>query len=202
VTPARYHPVLVVLHWFLAALLIAALLLGTFVMKEIPNSSPDKLEALRAHMSGGILILALMLARFAIRTLSSKPARATTGSRFLDRIALGSHYGFYVLVVLMAGSGLATAFYAGLFPIVFAGSGAPLPGTFMVFPTRVLHGFIAKALFALIGLHVLAALYHQFVRRDGLILRMGFGNRWQAQAGARGPSQLSTISAGRARARR
>ncbi len=175
--PSRYHPALVALHWLLAVLIVAALLLGTFVMKNTPNSSPDKIEALRAHMSGGIAILVLMIVRFIVRVSASKPARATTGKPLLDRIALVSHYGFYVLVVLMAGTGLATAAYAGLFGIVFNGSGAPLPATFNVFPTRVIHGVVAKALFALIGLHVLAALYHQFILRDRLIGRMWFGRR-------------------------
>lgn len=174
---SRHHPALVALHWLLAVLIVAALLLGTFVMKSIPNSSPDKLEALRAHMAGGIAILALMIVRFAVRASASGPARATTGTPWLDRIAVLSHYGFYFLVVLMAGTGLATAAYAGLFDSVFNGSGAPLPATFAVFPTRVIHGVLAKALFALIALHVAGALYHTVVLRDGLLRRMWFGKR-------------------------
>jgi cytochrome b561 len=60
---------------------------------------------------------------------------------------------------------------------VFAGSGAPLPPTFAVYPTWVAHGYIAALLVGFITLHVLAALYHQFVRRDGLFRRMFFGRR-------------------------
>jgi cytochrome b561 len=40
---------------------------------------------------------------------------------------------------------------------------------------RVLHAIAAKLLVALIVLHIAAALWHQFVRRDGLLRRMGFG---------------------------
>ena len=173
----RHHPALVALHWVLAVLIIAALLLGTFVMKRIPNASPDKIEALRAHMAGGVAILALMIVRFVVRASASGPARATTGTRFLDSIAVLSHYGFYLLIALMAGTGLATASYAGLFDIVFNGSAAPLPATFAVFPTRVIHGVIAKALFALIALHIAGALYHTVFLRDGLLRRMWFGER-------------------------
>jgi len=43
-----------------------------------------------------------------------------------NRLAPIVHCGFYVLVVLMAGTGFATALAAGLPEIVFAGSGAPL----------------------------------------------------------------------------
>jgi cytochrome b561 len=39
------------------------------------------------------------------------------------------------------------------------------------------HGIVAKLLMLAIALHIGAALYHQFVRRDGLLSRMGFGRR-------------------------
>jgi len=41
----------------------------------------------------------------------------------------------------------------------------------------VAHIFFAVLLSGLVVLHVLAAFYHQFVRRDGLFRRMSFGRR-------------------------
>ncbi len=175
--PSRYHPALVALHWFLAAFIVLALGLGMFVLKTIPNSSPQKLEALRAHMIGAGVILTLMATRFAIRVLSTKPEPATTGIPVLDRIARISHYAFYGFVAGMIATGLTTAALADLPSIVFGGSGASLPESFAVFPTRVLHGMLAKALVALISIHVTAALYHHFVLHDGLLKRMWFGRR-------------------------
>jgi cytochrome b561 len=134
------------------------------------------------HMAGGMLILALMCIRFIVRMRTSRPAGATTGYPLLDRVAPITHYGFYVLVLLMAGTGYTTAILAGLPEIVFGGSGAPLPSTFMIYPTFVAHGSIAALLAGFIILHVLAALYHQFVRKDGLFRRMFFGRR---EAGTR-----------------
>jgi len=112
-----------------------------------------------------------------VRISTAKPSRATVGIPALDRLAVVSHFGFYALVIGMAGTGLATAFLADLFPVVFGHSGAPLPESFFTFPTRVLHGYIAKLLVGLIVLHASAALYHQFVRKDGLLARMSFGRR-------------------------
>ncbi len=175
--PSRYHPALVVLHWLLAVLIIASLVLGMFVLKTIPNASPEKVNALRAHMTGGIAILALMSVRFVIRVWTTKPDPASTGSGFLDRIAVLSHYGFYVLILLMAATGIATAMLAALPAIVFGDSGASLPETFSVFPTRIVHGVLAKLILGLIGLHLLGALYHQVIRGDGLLRRMWFGKR-------------------------
>ena len=177
VAPQRYHPILVVLHWFLAAFIVLDLILGTFVLKAIPNTSPQKLEALRAHMTGGLVILGLMGVRLLIRLYSAKPASANTGHPRLERLAALSHGTLYLLVFAMAASGLATALITDLPRIVFGGAAIALPDSFAAFPTRIAHGVIAKALIGLIGLHVAAALYHPFVRRDGLLRRMWFGRR-------------------------
>ena len=178
---SRYHPVLVVLHWLLAVAIVFALAMGTFSLKEIPNSAPEKLFALRGHMIAGMAILALMLVRLGVRLWLPRPTPATTGNHLLDRVAVAVHYGFYALVVLMAASGFATAVQAGLPAIVFGGSGAPLPESFWAYRPRAVHGLIAKLLAALVVLHVAAALYHQFVRRDRLIGRMWFARRSNAQ---------------------
>jgi cytochrome b561 len=173
----RYHPLLVALHWLLAFLIIAALFAGFFLLAQMPNSDPQKIRVLLVHMVIGMTILALMLVRFVIRMLTSHPEPATTGHPFLDRLAPVTHYGFYVLVVLMVATGYATAIFAGLNRIVFQGSGEPLPEDFDVYPTFIAHSFFAAILAGLVVLHVLAALYHQFVRRDRLFRRIWFGRR-------------------------
>jgi cytochrome b561 len=174
---SRYHPMLVTFHWVLALLIVAALLLGFFGLAATPNSDPRKIDVLRLHLAGGLVILALMTIRLIVRLRTARPERATTGDRRLDRIAPITHYGFYVLVPLMVGTGYATGILAGLPAIVFAQSGAPLPASFLVYPTRVAHGYLAALLAGFIGLHVLAALYHQFIRKDPLMRRMSIGRR-------------------------
>ena len=79
--------------------------------------------------------------------------------------------------IAAACSGLAlVAFLAGLPGIVFGGVGA-LPVNFDALPPRIVHGIVAKILMLAIILHVAAAVYHQFIRHDGLLSRMGFGSR-------------------------
>lgn len=97
----------------LAFLIIAALTLGFFGLAATPSADPQKIGVLRVHMAGGMLILVLMGIRFIVRMRTSRPADATTVHPLLDRIAPISHYGFYVLVLLMAGTGYATAILAG-----------------------------------------------------------------------------------------
>jgi cytochrome b561 len=174
---SRYHPALVALHWALALLITAALALGALGLAKIPNTSPMKLEALRSHMTGGIIILALMLARLAVRMRSAHPAPAPAGHRLLDSLAWASHRLFYVTVIAMAGSGLVMALQTGLFDTVFAGRGQ-IPADFWVFPVRTVHYALSRLLMALILLHVVAALYHAVILQDGLLKRMVFGRRF------------------------
>ena len=175
-SPARYHTALVTLHWLLALLLIVALLMGTFALKTVPNSSPDKIDALRGHMIAGGLILVLTLTRLVVRLKTAHPAPATTGNALLDRLAPATHWALYLLVLLMAGSGVAMSVLAGLPGIVFGGVGT-LPVNFDALPPRAVHGIVAKLLMLFIAMHFAAALYHQFIKRDGLLRRMGFGPR-------------------------
>jgi len=175
--PSRYHPVLVGLHWLLAALIMLALVTGTFVLKELPNTSPDKIGALRGHMIIGFVIGALMLVRLVIRMRTKRPSAALTGSTLLDKLGKGAQTGLYLLVFVMAASGLATALLAGLPEIVFGGGAVPLPESFSIYAPRTVHGWIAKALMALIGLHLVGVLFHQFRLKDRLLSRMWFGKR-------------------------
>jgi cytochrome b561 len=174
---SRYHPLLVTLHWVLAALIIAELTLGFFGLAAMPNSDPRQIVILQAHMLGGTLILVLMVFRFIVRMCTSRPEDATTGHPLLDRLAPITHYGFYVLVLLMVGTGFATAVIAGLGEIVFGSSGTPMPPSLMIYPTFVAHALVATLLVGFLALHILAAFYHQFIRRDALFQRMFFGRR-------------------------
>lgn len=173
----RYHPLLVALHWLLAVLIIAGLIVGGNVLAETPNDAPEKLVSLRLHMGAGIAILVLMLVRFGIRLMARTPPHADIGHPVLNRAGVWAHWAFYPVVLAMAGSGLYLANIAGLPAIVFGGSGDPLPADFDVFTARGVHGALASVLGLLIVAHVAAGLFHQFIRRDALFARMWFGRR-------------------------
>jgi cytochrome b561 len=173
---SRYHPILVTLHWLLAMLIIAALALGALALVKIPSTDPTKLEALRSHMAGGIVILLLMQVRLFVRARTAHPDAAPTGHWALDRLAWLSHRLFYVAVSGMALSGLVMALQTGLLSIVFAGHGT-LPADFWALPIRSVHYLLSRLLMALIALHVAGALYHTLVLKDRLLRRMAFGRR-------------------------
>lgn len=173
--PKRYHPALVALHWITAILLIMALLGGTFNMAPMPNSDPAKLDILRLHMIIGGAALIMLLLRVIIRARSAHPAPVDSGSVVRNKIARLAHIALYVFAIAMALSGIALSRASGLPDAVFGG--APLPDSFWDFAPRYIHGVLAKLLGALILLHIGAALWHQFIRRDGIFARMWFGAR-------------------------
>lgn len=173
----KYHPALVALHWLLAFMIAGALIAGGFMLENTPNSDPAKLVSLKRHMSMGIAILVLMIARFVVRLTTKKPPHADIGNDLLNTGARIAHYVLYALAIAMAASGMAIAKEAGLFDIVFGGSGEPLPKDFNDIAPRAAHGVLAIVLSLTIASHVLAALYHQYIRKDSLFSRMWFGNR-------------------------
>jgi cytochrome b561 len=171
---SRYQPVLVALHWLLALMIIGLLCLGFFVLANMPNTDPKKLDILVWHMTGGMFVLVLTILRFVIRIWSARPATATTGSPLLDRLASIAHHSLYVIVFLMIASGWYTGW---LISGVFQHNGETLPNTFAVFPSFQAHAALATLLAILIAVHIAAALYHQFVLKDGLFRRIWFGKR-------------------------
>ncbi len=173
----KYHPFLVTLHWLLVPLLGLALIMGDEVLSHINNDAPEKIGALKSHMIMGFGILTLMLIRFITRIFSKRPAHIDTGKPLMDKLGVLAHIALYWLVFFMAASGIALAIQTGLPDIVFNGSGAALPADFHDFTPRLVHGILSKILLIMIVLHAVAALYHQFILKDGIFSRVWFGKR-------------------------
>ena len=105
------------------------------------------------HVFGGLLIAALVVWRIALRLRRGVPPPPADEHPALKVVAKVTHGLFYVLLVLMAASGVA-AWFGGIVPAAFA------------------HNAFKVALLALIALHVVAALFHQFVLRSDVLMRM------------------------------
>jgi len=172
----RYHPALMALHWLMALMIIALLLGGSLVTAPTPNTDPEKIGHIKGHMIVALSVGVMLIVRLLVRLRTSHPAPARSGMAWADRLAPWTHWAFYVLVFTMLVSGMTMAAMTGLPDIVFNGKGS-LPSDFWHLPPRVVHGIVAKALFALIALHIGAAVYHQVIRKDGLLSRMWFGKR-------------------------
>ncbi|NWG35517.1 MAG: cytochrome b/b6 domain-containing protein [Chloroflexi bacterium] len=173
--PSRYHPVHVALHWLMFLLVVMMLGVGKFVMPGIPADSPQKPSMLQTHAYIGIFITLLLIVRIILYFTTQRPAPADAGNAFLNFVARAVHLLLYLLLIGMAVSGLGMFQQANL-PAVFSGA-APYPADFFAYPPRMGHGLVSTLLVLLIVLHVGAALYHQFIRKDNLLSRMWFGKR-------------------------
>lgn len=171
----RYHPVLIAMHWLLATMIVLGVLMVTFVFSGGASDASEELLYLRMHMSMGILILVLMIIRLGVRLLTAKPPGADIGNSFLNKLGAAIHYLFYPVVILIAASGLGTAVSVDIPEIMYGDPGVTLPVTFDVVPPRTPHGVLTSVLLLLVISHVLAFLYHQYVRKDRLFSRMWFG---------------------------
>ena len=81
----RYHPILVVIHWVMLVLIVMAWTSGQFVLEHTPNSDPGKIDALRMHMTVGLIAGALLILRLVTKLRSEQPPHAKTGSALLDK---------------------------------------------------------------------------------------------------------------------
>ena len=171
-SPKRYHPLQVMLHWLVVILVFGAFVIGKSMSGQ-PNNA-EKLTPLALHMGVGILTLLVIVVRFVVKMKLPKPEHVSAGNAAFDWIGKAVHYALYLLVFLMAVSGMSLSIQARLVPIIFGGSSASLPVDFYDFAARMLHGFIAPALFLLILLHVGAAFYHQLALKDNLLARMWY----------------------------
>ncbi len=173
----RYHPILVLLYWVMALLIIMALMAGKFLLAPMAMDDPAKVEGAAGHMTIGLIIGALLVIRFLIRYFSTSPPHAETGNAVLDRIGALTHWVLYALVFGLVASGLAFAVGGEFIGLV---SGAPiefLPADLGEWATRKAHGLFGTLLLLLLVLHISAALYHQFFLQDGLFSHMWFGRR-------------------------
>jgi cytochrome b561 len=160
------------LHWLVVALLVIQYSIG-FLMPDIHrNEQPGAMMNL--HISSGLLILALVLLRLFWR-ITHRVAPEHSLPAWQRIASEGVHWLLYLLVLVTTLTGWTFASMRG-WPISFFGL-FPLPplvaeGSPTGHDIGELHQDIIWVLLAVIALHVVAALYHEFVRRDGVMDRM------------------------------
>jgi len=177
----RFRPLWITLHWLMALLVFVTFTIGLFSLAYKPNSNA-KIIPLAVHMTLGIAILLIVIARYIMRILIYPPSRraatapAVTAKKapFLDQLTPYVHPLLYLLTGLMALLGIAIALPADLFSTVFGRSGAPLPANFYIYPARTWHGTLSLVLMLLILQHVLVAIFHQFIKGENYLGRMWF----------------------------
>jgi cytochrome b561 len=173
ITPKRYHPVHVAIHWLMALMIIMMLGIGKTVMPGVDATDPQKPMMLQSHAYIGISLAVLLVIRIIMLFVTKRPAPADAGNAALNFIAKAVHILLYVLMFGMVLSGMGI-FQAANLPAVFSGD-TPYPANFFDYPARNGHGLVSWLLLALVALHFGAAMFHQFIKKDNLLARMWFG---------------------------
>jgi cytochrome b561 len=168
----RFAPWQRVLHWLMAFLILAMLFIGVGMVSTI---TPRYLTLVSIHKPLGIAILVLALIRLVLRLRDGAPALPADLPEPMKLAAVLSHYLLYALFIAMPliGWGMLSA---ASYPVVLWG-GFHLPP---ILPASdwlhtVLwdaHFYLAYAFFALVLLHIAAALFHALVRHDGVFQTM------------------------------
>ena len=171
VVPPRFTPLQRVLHWLMAVCILAMLFIGVGMVTTI---SQRYLTLVSIHKPLGIAILLLVLVRIAVRLRSGAPPLPADLPQPMKLAAHLSHYAFYALMLAMPliGWGMLSA---AAYPVQVLGFTLPpiLPQSDALHSLLwTAHRTLAFAFFALILLHVGAALFHALVRRDGVFEAM------------------------------
>ena len=160
------------LHWLMAVCILAMLFIGVGMVSTV---MPKYLTLVSIHKPLGVAILVLALVRLVVRLGYGAPSLPVDLPEPMKLAAHLSHYAFYVLMIGMPliGWGMLSA---AAYPVALFG-GVHLPA---ILPQSDslhallwnAHFYLAFVFFALILLHVAAALFHALIRRDGVFEAM------------------------------
>jgi cytochrome b561 len=171
---AGYDPVARAVHWGVAGLAVVVVALG-LAIPGAPRETGSRELLLLLHRSVGLLILALMVFRASWRLAHPPPPLPAGFPRIEALAAHADHALLYLLFLVMPLSGYLNAAAAGHW-VSFFGLFAIPP----LVPENPRLSQVAAAvhltgqfvIYALVGVHVAAALMHRFVRRNGILERM------------------------------
>lgn len=185
---ANWNPLLKLLHWTMAAMLLAMVAAGLLMTRAADQAAATGdyatrvlgltiFDAYQMHKSVGVVLFALVVLRLVWRLTHRAPAlpgHMTAIERFAARAA---HVALYTLMLSMPLTGwlLASVSPLGVPTLVFGVMPLPhpiAPDASLEAVFYWLHFLGGLALVVLTGLHVAAALKHHFIEKDDVLRAM------------------------------
>lgn len=168
-----------ILHWTMAVMILAMLFIGIAMV----SSFGDYHALVSIHKPLGILILLLVVLRSVNRFFNPAPQLPGHMAAWQRFAAKANHIVLYALMFALPLVGWGMLSAAG-YPIVLCGSlqlPPILPHAPMLYATlRTAHTWLAYLLFAVILVHLGAALLHALIHRDGVFDSIA---PWKSRAG-------------------
>jgi cytochrome b561 len=174
------------LHWLVAFFLLSVISVAWSFAFLSPE---DRAGGIPVHVSIGLIVVTLTLIRLAWRAVAPPPPMPATTPGWMRAGAKAGHFVLYAAILFQ---GLLGLWMAALSPVdirVFNGfdisSLAPASPGSLVYLRQIHFAGAVVLTMAIIG-HVLAALWHHFVLRDDVLVRMfPFSGLWQRIAPTR-----------------
>lgn len=169
----RYNLLSQLFHWIVAALLVALIVTQKMHVAE-PDASERAVWLIKLHISLGMLVFMVTIARIAWAKISPQPA-PVVGEAWTQLAAKVAHLALNIATLLIPISGYMRVVSKGRVAEFF---GTPLPSligesSWINDVAHIFHGEPMEiALYVLVGLHVAAAIWHQYIVRDGALERM------------------------------
>jgi cytochrome b561 len=171
----RYSAIAIILHWVMALLIFATWSIA-IAIDDMPLS-PTRITGLSWHKWLGVTIFFLVILRLLWRATHPVPPLAHQMPAWQEKAMQLTHLALYLLMLaipvvgwLMSSAKGYTVNYFGLFELPdLVGKDKALGHQL-----KEIHELLANGLMVLVGLHIMAALKHQFIDRDGLLGRMTF----------------------------
>lgn len=168
-SPGHFSPLARLLHWSMALMIIAMLFIGAGMVASVSERHE---WLLNLHKPLGIAILVLAILRLIVRITGQTPALPADLPTWQALAAKLSHYLLYALMLAMPLIGWSMISAAG--DPVMLSSSLRLPsivaanaGTFAFL--RQAHTYLAYLLFLTVVVHIAAALFHGWIRRDAVL---------------------------------
>lgn len=165
---------MVLLHWLLAVFILGILTVG-FTMADLPKDDPLRPTLFFLHKSTGILILMLAALRLGVRVASRVPPPVAGMPNWEKTIAKLTVIALYALMIATPVAGWLMSSAAGKPVPLYGLVEMPAligPDEKLADSLAELHESLGVLLAGLVALHIAAALKHQFIDKDHLLLRM------------------------------
>ncbi len=165
----QYSKRMVIVHWLTLALLIAAWYLG----ESVHDARHDEVATITDYFIHALIggsVLVLTLGRLIARKIDGVPP--AIGNTPMDKMAKGIHHLLYTLLVLLPLSGIMQVVTSDVGKALLSGDAALLPKKFDGVIAHQVHETLVTVLIVIVVVHLLGAIKHQFIMKDGLMDRM------------------------------
>ncbi len=163
------------MHWLMFALVLLAYLCVN-LFELFAKGSATRANVLGAHFIAGLAVLLLVLPRLWLRLRNGQPPISPAPPRWSELLGKLTHVALYVFLLIQPILGMITLQIGGkpvaLFGITLLPSFVSAPNRALSHQFEDIHGTLGTIFYYVIALHILAALWHHFGRRDDTLKRM------------------------------